>query len=135
MSHTHAVLTELPVVAVTEFAALFAAPPMPVPHPKHDVSALLPLVVVEYVPIAQSVHAVAAATAEYLPAPQAKHSPTTVAPAVARYVPAAQAVHVMVAAEPDDAEPQNPLAHWQLETAEAVPSAGDVARLRMLASH
>ena len=53
-----------------------------------------------YLPAAQLVQTVLAVPTEYLPAPQSKQSPTTVAPGVARYLPAPHAEHVSVAAAP-----------------------------------
>ena len=53
-----------------------------------------------YLPSAQLVQTVLAVPTEYLPAPQSRQSPTTVAPGVARYLPAPHAVHVSAAAPP-----------------------------------
>ena len=53
-----------------------------------------------YLPAAQLVQTVLAVPTEYLPAPQSRQSPTTVAPDVARCLPAPHAVHVSAAAAP-----------------------------------
>ena len=76
---------------------------LPVSQAVH-VEAVVAPAVVEYVPEAQLVHALAPATGEYEPAVQFVHCRMLLAPTVSEYLPEAQLVHVDTVVEPEVTE-------------------------------